>query len=60
MLVPFFFSFIPNPYAPSPFFLTQNVQACTCCDDTHLVNANLKMNANSPFDGENNWACREK
>lgn len=36
---------------------TQNIQACTCCGDTRLVNSNLKMNTNSPFHSKNNWAC---
>lgn len=36
---------------------TPNIQARTRWDDTRLANANLKMNTNSPFDRENNWAC---
>lgn len=44
-----------------PFLIsTQETQACTCCDDTHLMNANLKMNTNTPFESENIWASRER
>lgn len=35
-----------------PVLYSQNIQARTRSDDTHLANANHKMNTNSPFDGK--------